>query len=215
MPDDHSGNERERLAAVYAAMVDGELQRLAHEFASLSPEAQQALEDEFRHRNLIPDVDLLAQTQSEDRVEWDDLVMIRKFRDLPEALLAKGSLESAGIDAVLVDDNMVRMDWFISNLLGGIKLCVQSADEEAALAALEQPTPATIEVEGLGTYEQPSCPRCHSLDVTFEALNRTVAYGSAWLGFPIPLRRKRWKCNACGLVWEPESELSEPHEQVD
>ena len=40
-------------------------------------------------------------------------VTIRAFRDLPEALLAKGSLESAGIDCFLVDDNMVRLDWFM------------------------------------------------------------------------------------------------------
>jgi hypothetical protein len=54
--------------------------------------------------------------------EKSDLLTLRKFRDLPEALLAKGALESAGIESQLVDDNMIRMDWFISNLLGGIKL---------------------------------------------------------------------------------------------
>ena len=53
-------------------------------------------------------------------------VTLRQFRDLPEALLAKGSLESAGIQVYLVDDNMIRMDWFISNLLGGIKLNVRA-----------------------------------------------------------------------------------------
>jgi hypothetical protein len=31
-----------------------------------------------------------------------------------------------------VDDNMIRMDWFISNLLGGIKLKVRAEDAEAA-----------------------------------------------------------------------------------
>jgi hypothetical protein len=47
--------------------------------------------------------------------------------------LAKGSLEAAGIQAYLVDDNMIRMDWFISNLLGGIKLKVRAEDAEAAV----------------------------------------------------------------------------------
>jgi hypothetical protein len=47
--------------------------------------------------------------------------------------LAKGSLEAAGIQAYLVDDNMIRMDWFISNLLGGIKLQVRAEDAEAAV----------------------------------------------------------------------------------
>ena len=75
-------------------------------------------------------------------VEWEDLVILRQFRDLPEALLAKGSLASAGIESFLADDNMVRMDWFISNLVGGIKLCVRPEDAEAALEMLEQPIPA-------------------------------------------------------------------------
>jgi len=43
------------------------------------------------------------------------MVTVRQFRDLPEALLARDSLVSAGIEAELADDNMVRMDWFISN----------------------------------------------------------------------------------------------------
>lgn len=214
MPDDNSGGERDRLAELYAAMADEELQLLAHDFGSLSREGQEALEAEFRRRDLTPEVDLHVPTQGQDVMEWADLVMIRQFRDLPEALLAKGSLESAGIEAFLVDDNMVRMDWFISNLVGGIKLCVRQEDEEAALDALQQPTPAAIEVEGLGTYEQPSCPRCYSLDITFEALNRTVAYGTAWLGIPIPLRRKRWKCNACGQIWKTELDSSEHQQQT-
>ena len=154
MPDDNSGGERDRLAELYAAMADEELQPLAHDFGSLSREGQEVLEAEFRRRDLTPEVDLHVPTRGQDVMEWDDLVMIRQFRDLPEALLAKGSLESAGIEAFLVDDNMVRMDWFISNLVGGIKLCVRQEDEEAALAALQQPTPGAIEVDGVGTYEQ-------------------------------------------------------------
>jgi hypothetical protein len=120
-----AGFAREGSAALQ--LPHPELQHLAHDFASLSPEGQQALEAEFRRRDLIPELDLRVHNQGEDIMEWDDLVVVRQFRDLPEALSAKGSLESAGIKGVLVDDNMVRMDWFISNLLGGIKLCVREA----------------------------------------------------------------------------------------
>jgi len=51
-------------------------------------------------------------------------------------------------------------------------------------------------------FEQPSCPQCRSMDISFEALNRPVAYGSAWLVVPIPLKRRRWKCSSCGLHWK-------------
>lgn len=43
------------------------------------------------------------------------LVTLEHFRDMPEALSAKGKLESAGIDSVLADGNLVRMDWLLSN----------------------------------------------------------------------------------------------------
>ena len=61
-------------------------------------------------------------------MEVRELVTIRQFRDLPEALLAKGSLESAGIECFLADENLVRLDWFISNFIGGIKLKVRVPD---------------------------------------------------------------------------------------
>jgi hypothetical protein len=139
---------------------------------------------------------------SADQPELSGVVTIRKFRDLPEALLAKGSLESAGIECYLVDENMVRMDWFISNLLGGVKLQVRPDDIEEATAILDMPIPQDIEVEGSGTYRQPHCPHCGSLDVSFEELNKPAAYVTAWVGLPIPLHRKAWRCDACGSEWE-------------
>lgn len=206
MSESDSGHESRRLAELYASMADGELQRLAQDFASLSPTAQEALEAEFVRRDLTPEVDLYTPKPEEDVLEWDDLVMLRRYRDLPEALLAKGSLESVGIAAVLVDDNIVRSSWLISNLVGGVKLCVREQDEEAALDVLEQPTAANIEVEGVGIFEQPSCPKCHSLEIRLEALNRPVAYGSLWLGVPIPMKRRRWRCSNCGHFWEGKDE---------
>jgi hypothetical protein len=124
--------------------------------------------------------------------------------------LAQGSLDSAGIESVLSDDNMVRMNWFMSNLVSGIKLCVKQQDADAAVEVLEQPISPTMEVEGAGSFDQPSCPKCNSLDVSFETLNKPVAYVSAWVAFPVPLRRERWKCLACGHKWQ-ESE----NERID
>ncbi|MGA8150656.1 MAG: hypothetical protein WB952_06880 [Terriglobales bacterium] len=125
---------------------------------------------------------------------------------MPEALLAKGSLESAGIESLLGDDNMVRMDWFISNLLGGIKLQVQPEDAEAADEILKQPISEGFEVEGVGGYEQPRCPKCDSLDISFEELNKPIAYGSAWVGLPLPVHREAWRCHSCSHEWQDDSE---------
>jgi len=138
-------------------------------------------------------------------LELRNLVTIRKFRDLPEALLAKGSLESAGIEAVLTDDNIVRLDWFWSNLMGGITLNVDPQDVEVANSILDQPIPEGFDVAGVGQYQQPRCPRCQSLDVSFRELDRPVAYVSAYLNVPIPLRRRAWRCHACQGEWEDDA----------
>lgn len=142
-------------------------------------------------------------------VERYGLVTVGQFRDLPAALLAKGALDSAGIEAFLIDDNMVRMDWFISNLLGGIKLQVRPEDADAAMDVLENDIPEGFEVEGLGDYEQPRCPKCGSVDITFEALNKPIAYTSAYVGMPLPVPRDSWKCEACGQRWKDMGESGE------
>jgi len=193
-PDD----ERARLAAVYAAMSDEEITQVAESGDEISVLAQEALLAEAAERGLA----ITIAPPGEDVVEFNETVTLRQFRDLPEALLAKGSLESAGIQTYLLDNNMVRMDWFISNLLGGIKLKVRAEDVEAANEILSQPIPENVDVEGIGQYEQPRCPKCQSLDVGYRELNKLLSYGSAYVGFPVPVHKKAWTCHACGNEWE-------------
>ncbi|MFZ0360782.1 MAG: hypothetical protein WAL58_10125 [Terriglobales bacterium] len=178
--------ERQRMAGVYSAMSEDELKQIAQSGDELSSAAQGAFQAEVAKRGLKLEI---TPPRVEDVFEFNETVTLRQFRDLPEALLAKGSLESAGIQAYLVDDNMIRMDWFISNLLGGIKLKVQPEDADVANEILNQPIPETLDVEGVGNFEQPKCPRCQSLDV----------------GLPIPVQKHGWTCHACGNEWEDES----------
>jgi Putative prokaryotic signal transducing protein len=110
--------------------------------------------------------------------EFDRLVTIRKFRDLPAALLAKGVLESSGIQCRLLDDNMVRMDWFLSNLLGGMRLQVPSEEVDTANAILDQPIPENFDVPGTGDYPQPHCLKCESLDIAYQELYAPVFFAA-------------------------------------
>lgn len=192
--------ERRRLAANYAAMTDGELLRLASNAESLTELAWDALEDELDRRNL----EISEEAEPRQQLEVRELVTIRQFRDLPEALLAKGSLESAGIECFLADENLVRLDWFISNFIGGIKLNVRPADEANARKLLDEPILEGLYVHGIGLYEQPRCPRCQSLDVNFQELDRPIAYMSAFLHVPMPVQRPAWHCQACDAEWEDD-----------
>ncbi|HYK49502.1 MAG TPA: hypothetical protein VEU94_07230 [Terriglobales bacterium] len=203
--------ERSQIAAAYAAMSDGELERVAVAGYELSEIAHKVLETEISSRGLsIP----IATAPSGDIYELNEAVTVRKFRYLPEALLAKGSLESAGIEAYLVDDNMVRIYWLWSNLLGGVKLAVRPADIEAATEILNQPIPETIDTEGAGEYQQPKCPRCQSLDINYCELNKLVSYGSMYFGMPIPLQTNAWTCHACHYEWQEQGADSRENDGV-
>jgi Putative prokaryotic signal transducing protein len=140
-----SEKEYEGFVAHYSQLSDGELLKLALEPWDLSDPAWDALEDELEHRNLD-----VPEHEARPRIslpELRDLVVLRRFRDVPEALLAKGRLEASGIECFLGDENMVRMDWFISNLLGGVKLLVQPADFSKASQILNEPVPGDFESE--------------------------------------------------------------------
>src|ERR1035437_6176896 len=208
MATEDLGSERQRLAKLYASMSDGELQQIADDAGSLTEVAIRALAEEVQRRGL--DITIADSAVPTEEIRQSELVTIRQFRDLPEALLAKGSLESAGIDSYFADDNMVRLDWFISNLIGGSKLKVRKEDEEVALQVLSQPIPEDFDVEGLEKYQQPRCPRCGSLDINHEAGldKRFAAPALALGGIPVPVPRNVWTCQSCGNEWHdvPSSE---------
>jgi len=134
--------------------------------------------------------------------EQTQFVIFRRYRDLPEALSVKSMLDSEGIDCVLSDENLVRMDWFWSGLLGGVKLWVRQQDVDQAQELTDQSSPDRFEVEGVGEFTQPRCPECQSTDISFRELNKRVAFVSAYFGLPIPLKRRGWKCHSCGHSWQ-------------
>jgi hypothetical protein len=63
-----------------------------------------------------------------------ELVTIRQFGSLADALMAKGCLDSAGIECFLADSNMAWMD---SPLVRGMRLQVSTSDAETAREVLE------------------------------------------------------------------------------
>jgi hypothetical protein len=198
--------ERQRLAGIYAQMSDGELEKLIGESGELSDVARQALQAELAR--LGQKVEPEPTGTSFVELEHHPLVTVRWFRDLAEALLAKGWLEAEGIEAFLSNENIVRLDWFLSNLVGGVNLQVRKEYEQRALEVLDQSIPADFEDDSGGRFEQPRCPKCESLDVGLPGSNTGTAYATAFLGLPLPFQNPKWKCRACGAEWD-DAESSE------
>ena len=136
------------------------------------------------------------------------LTTIRKYRDLSEAIVARCLLESAGIDAVLCDENLIRLDWQISNYIGGLRLQTEEEDANDAIEILDSPIPETIDFDGVSApYPQPRCPQCDSSNITFEGSSRGTALAFLFLfALPAPLGHKTWICEDCRNRWDDVGE---------
>jgi hypothetical protein len=182
-------------------MADGELEKLAGEAATLSDVAREVLRAELSRRavgielneSIVPTQQVLGP------------VILRRFRDLPDALLAKTILDSASVECFLIDENTIRMDWLWSNLLGGVKIWVRPEDIDAA-ELLDQDWMEAFEVDGVGEYTQPRCPKCRSLEISYRGLVKRLAYASLLVGLPIPVHHPAWSCHSCAYEWEEVDE---------
>ncbi len=138
--------DHQRLAKEYAIMPDAQLEELAADDFELTDLARKALSQEMERRGLHVDPEPIPANIAAS--EAPHLVIVRTFSTLPEALLAKGALESADIECFLADDNVVSVNWFLSNAVGNIKLQVKQEDAEAAVEILDQPFPDDEEDKG-------------------------------------------------------------------
>jgi hypothetical protein len=133
--------ERKRLAELYAGMEKSELEEIAGDVHSLTPVAREALRSEMLSRGMEAPPLSAGAAETSVKPEVPSPVMIARYGGVPEALLAKSMLDSAGIESFLGDENLVRLDWFYSNLVGGIKLMVREEDAETARALLKENIP--------------------------------------------------------------------------
>jgi hypothetical protein len=136
----------------------------------------------------------------------EELVTLWRYRDLPEALVARAKLDSDAVRCVLADDNIVRLSWFWSNAIGGVRLQVEDIDVEHATALLAEDIPVGFTAEETGkAYPQPECPQCRSRDVTFEPMYKGLALLLLnVLSLPVWIPKKSWKCEDCRDRWEAE-----------
>jgi rubredoxin len=139
-------------------------------------------------------------------------VTVTTFDNSIDAHIAKTKLESQGIDCYLFDENIVALNPYYNLTVGGIKLRVRSADQEKAVAILNEveDTPYTDEKDNVI-----KCPICQSEKIYhgFTSANslRTVSgllISVFTLMFPFvetvyPLvMEKKYHCKMCDFEFE-------------
>jgi len=194
-------DERARLAGHYRNLNDLELAELAAQSPSLTPIARELLRSEIQRRGIA----LAVLDSPAAPPPSPSLVRLRRFRDLPDALIAQSVLDSAAVDCFLFDENYLRLDWFRSYFIGGAKLMVSSEDATDAATLLDARPPDSF-LASTGEFTQPRCPVCQSHAVSFMPLIKPATYALTYFGIPLPLQRAEWFCNDCRQQWLPSED---------
>ncbi len=118
---------REDLQATYRDLVDEELVRLLQS-GTLTELAVEVAEGELRERSIVPPPPPEPESaEAEDDTQSPDiLVTVARFSKPMEAQILRMRLEADGIPAVIADENTIRVNWFLSNALGGVRVQVPS-----------------------------------------------------------------------------------------
>jgi len=102
----------------------------------------------------------------------DDLVTVRVYRHLPEALFARTTLAGADIDSFICDEHISSL---YGAAIGGLRLQVAASDADAASRLLDDPNPDSDAMAGLPSeFRDPRCPVCGSFDISPSQIDKSM-----------------------------------------
>ena len=123
-------------------------------------------------------------------------IIVGAYMDAMPAHLARIQLESADIEAWVVDEHTASTNPLYSPLIGGVKLAVYPEDEETARELLgTPPAPGSEEEEDTA----PCCPQCGSERVEKNGMSFFVLLALTLLtfGLYVPFFYRGSRCEAC------------------
>lgn len=140
---------------------------------------------------------------------WDTLIT---FTYPHEAHVAKGFLESEGIETLIQDEMTTQVKNFLSNAIGGVKLLVRNEDYERGIAILKQggyifdegheTEEASIVYVNEANKNKTLCPFCQSDNIMKNKdINILTPILYITLGAFIPIFRPKYKCYDCEKEW--------------
>jgi hypothetical protein len=128
--------------------------------------------------------------------------VLRAFLTLFEADVAWSAIDAADITARLADDNLIRLNFWFSNALGGVKLIVSAPLAEEAIAILDtraQPVEGEDE-EFPRLPDDEKCKSCGGDDFAFRQNVLVPIATFLVFGFPLGSVKRVGKCRRCGAV---------------
>ncbi len=141
----------------------------------------------------------------EQDTAWREMVTVASFARVIDAHMLQSALVAQGIDAVVTDEHLVGINWYLANAVGGVKVQVPADELDRARDALgeiassyrSEPEPEPIHEEECF----PPCPQCGS--------RRVRRLRVSWLSFltlflsveALLIPSRRYFCEACGRRW--------------
>jgi len=126
------------------------------------------------------------------------LVTVSTHTDPIEAHILRCRLEAEDIPAFIASEHHIRMNWLMSNALGGVRVQVPEQFSSQALDVIK-------DVEA-GTYELPdeeaeahTCPKCGSHESLPDKNSWRIAFlAFFFLNVPMPFKGNALRCLSCG-----------------
>lgn len=151
-------------------------------------------------------------TDIEKDLTMDDFKMLISFTYPHEAHIAKGYMESNGIETLLKDEMTVSVNNFYSNAVGGVKLLVKDSDYKKGIQLLKDSDYISdhttkdnfiinvIKIDKAGNKK--ICPFCKSENIAKnKKINIWIIPISVIIATLFPVYRSSYKCFDCDKEW--------------
>lgn len=135
-------------------------------------------------------------------ISYSGLVTIAHYTNPLEAHIARGRLESEGIEAFVADENIIWANWLLSDAVGGVQLRVTAENSIRARRILNEIANSDILESDSDKIQRTSsghCPDCGAETFQASTLPSRLAFLSiALVNFPLPFTRQLKHCRKCG-----------------
>ncbi len=124
------------------------------------------------------------------------MITVARFSTTEEAHLFRLQLASGGVEAFILDEYVIQMDWLISNAIGGVRVQIFEEDlEHCKQIVQEEPVEPDANISA-------ACPFCGSEKTTQKNLTRRLSFLSMFIiGCPLPVSKNYFICKSCAKSW--------------